>query len=127
MTQNAAVNRLGVIQETMARRGVDVLVLGPSSSLRYALGVRALATDRLTALVVSRDSAVMIMPDFESPEFVEAARFEAVVPWADRVGPTPAVADAFARLGGLPAEPKALVDDELPFQFFTHLRPLPRS
>jgi Xaa-Pro aminopeptidase len=106
----------------MEERGVDLVVIGPTSNLRYALGFRALPTDRLTALVVSRDSAVVVMPDFESPEFLEATGFDAVVPWADRIGPAPAVAEAFERLGDLPASPKTVVDDELPFQFFTHLR-----
>jgi Xaa-Pro aminopeptidase len=122
VTQSATANRLAAIQEAMRERGVDLAVIGPTSSLRYAIGFRALPTDRLTVLVVSRDSAVMVMPDFESPEFIEATGFEHVVPWADRIGPAPAVAEAFARLGELPALPRAVVDDELPFQFFTHLR-----
>jgi Xaa-Pro aminopeptidase len=122
VTRGRAASRLGAIQEAMYERDVDVVVIGPTSSLRYALGFRALPTDRLTALVVSRESSVMIMPDFEAPEFVEATGFEQVVPWADRIGPAPAVAEAFAKLGTLPSEPVAAVDDELPFQFFTHLR-----
>src|SRR5262245_4925787 len=107
----------------MAERGVDLVVIGPASNLRYALGFRTLSTDRLTDLVVSQASAVMIMPDFESPEFHEATGFEAIAPWADRIGPAPAVSEAFDRLGPLPASPTTVVDDELPFQFFTHLRP----
>jgi Xaa-Pro aminopeptidase len=122
VVRTSTVNRLGTIQEAMAERGVDLVVIGPTSNLRYALGFRALPTDRLTALVVSRDSAVMVMPDFESPEFLEETGFDAVVPWADRIGPAPAVADAFEQLGDLPSNPKTVVDDELPFQFFTHLR-----
>ena len=106
MTQSATANRLSAIQEAMTERGVDLAVIGPTSSLRYALGFRALATDRLTALVVSRDSAVMVMPDFESPEFIEATGFRDVVQWADRIGPAPAVEEAFKRLGDLPASPK---------------------
>lgn len=122
VTQSAAANRLDAIQQAMTERGVDLAVIGPTSSLRYALGFRALPTDRLTALVVSRDAAVMVMPDFESPEFIEATGFEQVVSWADKIGPRPAVEEAFARLGALPDSPRAVVDDELPFQFFTHLR-----
>ncbi len=115
-------NRLGAIQDEMRRQEVDLLVIGPSSNLRYALGFRALATDRLTALLVSQDAAVMLMPDFESPEFVAATSFENVAPWADRDGPSRGVREAFERLPGLPSDPRTLVDDELPFQFFTHLR-----
>ncbi|MEA2661444.1 MAG: Creatinase/Prolidase N-terminal domain, partial [Chloroflexota bacterium] len=54
MTQSATANRLAAIQEAMTERGVDLVVIGPTSSLRYAIGFRALPTDRLTVLVVSR-------------------------------------------------------------------------
>jgi len=106
----------------MAAAGIDLVVVGPTSNLRYVLGFRALPTDRLTALIVSRNAAVMVMPDFESSELIAATGFDAVVPWSDRIGPAAAVAEAFERLGPLPADRLASVDDELPFQFFTHLR-----
>lgn len=120
MALTRTVNRLSAIQEEMARQQVDLVVVGPSSNLRYAVGFRALVTDRLTALLVSRDAAVMVMPDFEAPEFVEETGMDVAV-WADRTGPAPAVAEAFERLA-LSPQPRTLVDDELPFQFFTHLR-----
>jgi Xaa-Pro aminopeptidase len=121
VTLTRADQRLDEIQAAMRRRNVDLVVIGPSSNLRYAVGYRALPTDRLTALLVSQDDAVMVMPDFEAPEFVEATSVDVAV-WADRVGPYPAVEQAFQRLPGLPDQPTTLVDDELPFQFLTHLR-----
>ena len=122
MSQSLTMTRLGVVQSAMAAREIDIVVIGPSSNLRYVLDYRALRTDRLTALVVSQTSAVMIMPDFESGEFVEATGFSEVAPWSDRTGPQPAVKDAFARLGTLPARPRTIVDDDLPFQFFWQLQ-----
>jgi Xaa-Pro aminopeptidase len=115
-------NRLAKIQQAMAERSVDLVILGPSSNLRYALGEGALATDRLTALLIARDAAVMVMPDFEAPEFVGATGFSNVATWADKSGPVPAVDAAFAKLASLPNEPVTLIDDELPFQFFSYLR-----
>lgn len=106
----------------MAEHDVDLVVVGPSANLRYLLGYRALAGDRLTTLLVTRASAAMLIPDFDVSEFVDATGHEQVVPWSDKVGPAPAVTAALAELGGLPADPTALVDDELPFAFLVHLR-----
>jgi Xaa-Pro aminopeptidase len=122
VSHSLTLNRLGVVQSAMAARDIDLLVIGPSSNLRYVLDYRALRTDRLTALVVSQASAVMIMPDFELGEFVEATGFSEVAPWSDRAGPRPAVNDAFARLGTMSARPRTIVEDDLPFQFFWHLQ-----
>ena len=122
MRHSVTLNRLCAVQSAMAARNIDVVVIGPSSNLRYVLEYRALQTDRLVALIVSQESAVMVMPDFESSEFVETTGFSDVVPWSDRVGPKPAVKDAFARIGTLPAQPTTIVDDDLPFQFFWQLR-----
>jgi Xaa-Pro dipeptidase len=106
----------------MARDGIDLVVVGPSSNLRYLLGYQATAFERLTALLVSRESAVMILPAFDAEEFVAITEFEAVAAWTDRKGPATALSDAFGHLGVLPPQPRALVDDELPFQFFASLR-----
>jgi Xaa-Pro aminopeptidase len=111
-----------MLQSLMVERGVDLAVIGPSANLRYILGYRAQALERLTTLVVCPDSAVMILPDFDADEFVAATGFDAVAPWTDRRGPTPAVSDAFARLGKVPSQPQSVIDDELPFLFYRHLR-----
>jgi Xaa-Pro aminopeptidase len=115
-------DRLGALRKAMAETGTDLVVVGPSANLRYLLGYRALAGDRITTLLVTSSSAVMLMPDFDVDEFVAATGHEQVVPWSDKVGPGPAVAEAFGRLDGLPEDPVSLVDDELPFAFLTHLR-----
>lgn len=114
--------RLAALQTAMAERDVDLVVVGPSANLRYLLGYRPLAGDRITTLLVTRASAAMLLPDFDVDEFVEATGHEQVVPWSDKLGPAPAVTAAFAQLEDLPADPAALVDDELPFAFLIHLR-----
>jgi Xaa-Pro aminopeptidase len=119
---NEKLNRVPALQAVLAERGIDVLVASSVANLRYLLGYVAMPVDRLTALLVTPDSAVMILPDFDAAEFVAATGFEDAVGWADKKGPSPAVADAFGRLGALSAQPRALVDDELPFHSYWHLR-----
>jgi Xaa-Pro aminopeptidase len=120
---DAALGRLGAVQETMLAHVVDLLVIGPSANLQYVLGYRPLATDRLFALIVSPTRAVAVAPDFEAAEFTRRTGFDNVIPWTDREGPKRAVADAFGQLGSLPPEPTSVVDEELPFRFFSELSP----
>lgn len=114
--------RLARLQEAMEAHRIDLAVVGPTANLRYTLDFRAMAVDRITVLLVSRDSAVMLLPDFDVDEFVRETRFESVVGWNDKHGPRSAVADAFHKLGRLPADPAVAIDDELPFSFLLHLR-----
>jgi Xaa-Pro aminopeptidase len=113
-------NRLALLQHEMTARGVGVCVIGPSDNLRWLVGYDAMALERLTALVVSQSGAAMILPDFDAAEFAAADGRPPVVPWADRRGPTGAVQEAFARVGSV--DGSALVDDDLPFAFYSLVR-----
>ncbi len=114
-------DRLAALQRAMGETGTDLVVVGPSANLRYLLGYRPLAGDRITTLLVTQTTAVMLMPDFDVDEFVESTGHGRTVPWSDKLGPAPAVVEAFGQLD-LPDDPAALVDDELPFAFLVHLR-----
>jgi Xaa-Pro dipeptidase len=114
--------RLAALQRAMRETGTDLVVVGPSANLRYLLGYRPLAGDRITTLLVTSTNAVMLMPDFDVDEFVEATGHQRTVPWSDKLGPAPAVAEAFGELDNLPEDPVVRVDDELPFAFLVHLR-----
>lgn len=113
-------NRIPLLQDAMGEHGVDVCVVAPAENMRYLLGYRAMAGDRLTALIVSRDGAVMVMPDFDVAEFASVAGRPPVIPWSDREGPARAVEAAFAELAS-PAG-ASVVDDELPFGYFADVR-----
>ena len=115
-----AIDRVAILQREMSARGVGVCVIGPSENLRYVLGYDAMAVERLTALVVSPTGAAMILPDFDAAEFASVDGRPPVATWSDRSGPAGAVEEAFAHVG--PVEGVTLVDDELPFAFFAHLR-----
>lgn len=108
----------------MALSGVDLVVIGPTSNLRYLTGYQAMAVDRITALLVSRTDAVMLLPDFDMPEFVEVTGCTRIVGWSDRDGPAMAVETAFRSLRGTEATaPTVAIDEYLPFLFFNELRP----
>jgi Xaa-Pro aminopeptidase len=110
------------LQKAMAASGVDLAVVGPTANLRYVLGFRALAVDRITALLVTPSAAVMLLPDFDVDEFKHETGLEDVVGWSDKRGPAPGVAEAFSRLGFEPRLSSVAVDDEFPFAFLMHLR-----
>ena len=58
-----------------AEVGDGPLVVGPTANLRYLLGYQATAVERLTVLLVTPTSAVMILPDFDEDEFRALTRF----------------------------------------------------
>ena len=116
-------NHLQNIREAMERARADLVVIGPSANLRYAIGFDALAVDRITCLLVTATEAVMILPDFDVAEFVDGTGFEEVAPWSDKRGPAGPVSDAFERLGSLGSSPSVLIDETLPFSFARILRP----
>ncbi|HEV2754403.1 MAG TPA: Xaa-Pro peptidase family protein [Actinomycetota bacterium] len=110
------------LQRAMEARGCDLVVVGPTANMRYLTGYRAMAVERITVLLVTGDAVAMVIPDFDADEFRHATGLDAVFEWADKHGPSEAIDGAFASLG-LPGKTgPALVDDELRFDFFTHLR-----
>jgi Xaa-Pro aminopeptidase len=113
-------DRVGQLQREMAARDVGVCVIGPSDNLSWLVGYDAMALERLTALVVTQTGAAMILPDFDAGEFAEEPGRPPVVAWADRRGPAGAVEEAFASVG--PVAGAALVDDDLPFAFYSLMR-----
>jgi Xaa-Pro dipeptidase len=118
------INRLGALQSELERSGTDLVVVAAGANLRYLLGYQATAVDRITVLLVSRSLAVMILPDFDEPEFLELTQFKGdVSPWPDNTGPSQAIEIAFDQLGSLPADPTVLIDDDLPFGFLKELLP----
>lgn len=59
--------RLSMLSETMAARGIDACVVGPSSDLLYLCGYRAMALERLTALVLTPEGEpLLLVPELEA-------------------------------------------------------------
>ena len=116
------VDRVPRLQQAMAEADVHVAVIAASSNLRYLQGYRGMAVDRLTCLLVSQREAVMVLPHFDADEYVETTANERIEVWHDADGPAAAIESAFGQLGALPDDPVAVVDEELPFRFFTEIR-----
>jgi Xaa-Pro aminopeptidase len=114
-------DRLRALRAAMEETGVDLAVVGPSSNLRYLLGFRSLAVDRITVLLVTGDSAIMLLPDFDVDEFVETTGFESCIGWRDKSGPQGSIREAFQRLEPPMRDPVVVIDDDLPFVFLALL------
>lgn len=114
--------RVEALQASMHEHETDLVVVGPTSSMRYLTGYRPMAVERITVLLVALEAVAMVMPYFDVDEFKEATGLDAVFEWADKQGPSEAIEQAFRSLG-LSADPAvAAVDDELRFDFLTQLR-----
>ncbi len=69
----------------MADSGVDAMVLSVGPDLPYFTGYEAMASERLTALVVTSSDTVLYVPELEAPR-VEAEGVE-IRPWAETDDP----------------------------------------
>lgn len=115
-------NRIESLRASMREREVDLVVVGPSANMRYLTGYRAMAVERITVLLVTADDLAMVMPDFDAGEFRQDTGLEAVFEWNDSKGPRDAIEGAFRTLDVSATGVRAVVDDELRFDFWTHLR-----
>ena len=113
--------RVEALQAKMHEQGTDLVVVGPTTSMRYLTGYSPMAVERITVLLVSLDAVAMVMPYFDADEFRHTTGLDAVFEWADKQGPSEAIEQAFRSLG-LSAPAVAAVDDELRFDFLTQLR-----
>jgi Xaa-Pro aminopeptidase len=114
--------RIEALQASMNEHAVDLVVVGPTSNMRYLTGYGAMAVERITVLLVTRDRVAMVMPYFDADEFREATGLDAVFEWTDKHGPDGAIDDAFRHLSLPGTKATAAVDDELRFDFLTRLR-----
>lgn len=114
--------RLQDLQLAMDEHGYDLVVVGPTANMRYLTGYRAMAVERITVLLVTRDAVAMVLPDFDASEFRDATGLEPVFEWADSKGPSESIGRAFRELNLSGKTVAAAIDDELRFDFFTLLR-----
>ncbi len=79
-------SRIRRLQAAMEESNVDAALLSVGADLPYFTGYEAMATERLTVLVVRGDAdPVLVIPELEAPR-VEAGPFE-VRPWAETEDP----------------------------------------
>jgi Xaa-Pro aminopeptidase len=87
---------LASLRGAMDGAGVELVALAPTDNLRYVLGFSPLADERACMLLVTGDSAVMLMPALNAEQASAAAPELALAVWSDDEGPTGALADAIA-------------------------------
>ena len=114
--------RVEALQASMNEYATELVVVGPTTNMRYLTGYHAMAVERITVLLVTRDGVAMVMPYFDADEFRDATGLDAVFEWTDKQGPAEAIDQAFGALGLSGTKVIAAVDDELRFDFFTRLR-----
>jgi Xaa-Pro dipeptidase len=113
--------RIEALQSAMRERGVDLVVVGPTTNMRYLLGYKAMAVDRITVLLVTSDAVAMVIPYFDAEEFRHVTGLDQVYEWSDKQGADGAIERAFGSIGAS-SDPTSVVDDELSFSFLTQLR-----
>src|SRR5918992_3424007 len=114
--------RIEALQASMNEHGVDLVVVGPTSNMRYLTGYGAMSVERITVLLVTRDRVAMVMPYFDADEFRDATGLDAVFEGTDKKGPDGAIDQAFRKLSLSGTKATAAIDDELRFDFLTRLR-----
>jgi Xaa-Pro dipeptidase len=114
--------RVEALQASMIERGVDLVIVGPTTNMRYLTGYSAMAVERITVFLVTRDRVAMVMPYFDADEFRAATGLAAVFEWTDKQGPDGAIDEAFRALALSGTKATAAVDDELRFDFLSRLR-----
>lgn len=86
MTTFDYTGRLARLQERMTAADVDVTLLSVGADLLYLTGYEAMASERLTVLVVPKaGEPLMLVPELEAPR-VEHGAFE-LRPWAETEDP----------------------------------------
>ena len=84
--------RVEALRQLMDRDGVDQVLLSIGADLPYFTGYEAMPLERLTMLVVGRDSdVVLVVPQLEAPR-VERGSF-AIRPWSETEDPLGIVGD----------------------------------
>jgi len=114
--------RVEALQAKLHESGTDLVVVGPTSNMRYLTGYRAMAVERITVLLVAPNGVAMVIPYFDAGEFKDATGLDSVFEWNDKQGPREAIEQAFRALGLSSGGTAAAVDDELRFDFLTQLR-----
>ena len=86
-------DRLARVRAAMAEHDVDAVLLSVGHDLPYLTGYTAMPLERLTMLVVPRNSgATMVIPALEAPRVREVPGVFDLLPWGETQDPTAIVA-----------------------------------
>lgn len=110
--------RLARARTALREAGIDVLLVGPSSDLRYLTGIDAHLSERLNLLILPVEGeAGFVVPRLEAPNVAAASSLVALHVWDE----TEAPAELAARVVGADAK-VAAVGDQLQSVFLLRLQ-----
>ncbi|MGB8861331.1 MAG: aminopeptidase P family N-terminal domain-containing protein, partial [Ilumatobacteraceae bacterium] len=116
ISSSVFLDRVGRARASMARSGVDVLLVSVGSDLPYLTGYEAMPLERLTMLVVPREGdATLVIPRLEAPRVVPHEGVFSLRAWGELDDPVAIVAD----LAGTPRV--AAVGDTMWARFLVEL------
>jgi Xaa-Pro dipeptidase len=109
--------RLTALRRLMAEGGIDAVLLGSTSSLRYFTGVAWSPSERLTGAIVHGDRIDYVCPRFELEKVSGLIDIPGeILTWEEEQDPFFLIAD---RLGG---RARLALDDQLPLFMYRRLR-----
>lgn len=100
MTRDLYTARLDRLRAEMARAGVGLTAIAPTSNMRYLLGFSPLADERLCLLLITQEGTRLVVPELNA-EQMEARTGVIGTAWKDDQGPGEALEQALDALGGV--------------------------
>ena len=113
--------RLLALRRRMGEAELDLVALAPSDNLRYLVGFSPFADERACMLLVTHDSALVLMPSLNAEQAAAKAPELELVTWNDDAGPEDALRGTLERVGGAAAR-RAGVDPEMRAEHFMLLQ-----
>jgi Xaa-Pro aminopeptidase len=93
--------RIERAQAEMKRQGIDLLLIGPSSDLKYLTGYDAHLSERLNLLIVRPSGKpALVVPVLEAPLARSAAEFVDIHEWQETESPSELVASLVGDVSG---------------------------
>jgi len=105
----------------MGEAELDLVALAPSDNLRYLVGFSPVADERACMLLVTSESALVLMPSLNAEQAAAKAPELELVTWDDDAGPVDALRGTLERGGGAKAR-RAAVDPEMRAEHFLLLQ-----
>lgn len=82
------------LQVSLSGEGIDCVVIGPGTNMRYFLGGSPHADERLCLLLVNSDDAQIIVPRLNAKDMEKYTDLK-IIAWTDSKGPEAALAESF--------------------------------
>lgn len=85
--------RIEHVTKLAAKDGIDTIIIGPGSDLRYLIGTSVASHERLTCLVVGAEGATLVLPALERPAWPDMSSLGLRIQcWSDGQDPYQTVA-----------------------------------